>query len=1175
MPDGFSQHTLIAATTPNWEDGYVPPAAEWNAWWAQKLDIGDPIVLMGPYLRLVGGTLTGPLVLAGDPTDLLNPATKSYTDAADTVLASAVGLKLAKAGDTMTGPLVLSGDPTLPLHAATKAYIDAINTALLASKVNRAGDSLTGPLSLAGDPVGALDAVTKQYSDLHVLLTGGTLTGPLTLVGDPTAPAHASTKSYVDAQITATTTFANATFVPLSQKAAALGIATLDATGVIPTTQLPGSVTGTLNYRGGWNAATNTPAMTSGAFADGIKQFVGYYYVVTQSGTTASIDGVTTWVAGDWISSNGTIWQKVQNSTSPYLPLTGGTLSGALTTYGGGTLTALDPRIPDVAYGWQDAAGNVGAFIDTQGGFHMPAAYVAGNPTLPLQLAPKQYVDSTAAAQPFLPLVGGTLTGTETFAGGASMGAAGVYVPDIGFAWQDAAGNIGMMIDPQGAFRMSVAHVSVTPTQSTQVAPKSYVDSAIVAAGPGLVSGTLSPTLLNLQENSIAALDPRIPDIKFSVQDAAGNIIGDIGTNGRLNWQSVMFGTAAITSAAITQITTGAYQVTATGVDQATAAPVLPGVVRVVTADAGTGIVLVSVTGAAWLVYHSGANPLAVYPPSGAAIGPSAPNAPLSLMPGSGVVLWQTSASNFGVMQAGAGGGGGSSVYVGTGFIQPRDEHDRVADTVNVYDLVSGLDPTGVLDNSTAIKTAHDAARTRGYRYLAFPKGVYNTPTLTTAGGVIFVGDGASLKGAYRKMILPMRAGTYGRPAATLVPAHIPRLRAAMAAATTVAPAKIAIVGDSTTALAADTAAGENLKSLLFRALKRQFGNAPFVIDELGIGGSRFDHLAIPGPPTGLTFPAWYTNTSLRWMSYVQSGNYDLVILNFGTNDQINLDIWCIDSVVTEIQAFAHPADIAFTAQYTPQLNNSGTGSRAAQEGREYAEGYIRTYAARKGFGLFDFNRQTTIIRDGWDPLEGSMKLLTIADQNFPYTLPQETLHYAWRGIVSAGVWSHGKLRFQIGARADNLLIIERDAATLRLAYTVQSIATTSPYITSGTIYNSVPYTVTPLDLTTDPVLSYDFEVRGGQVFCRVTAGANFYEINVMCDRYGGLFTPVISWSDGSTSVAVSVKVATAFVPNVYMPQATDDEMFIDGHGADGLTHIQAGGMARVWAPVIDSARFA
>jgi hypothetical protein len=44
-------------------------------------------------------------------------------------ITTAIGEKVAKAGDTMTGALVLSGDPTLDLHAATKQYVDAAETA--------------------------------------------------------------------------------------------------------------------------------------------------------------------------------------------------------------------------------------------------------------------------------------------------------------------------------------------------------------------------------------------------------------------------------------------------------------------------------------------------------------------------------------------------------------------------------------------------------------------------------------------------------------------------------------------------------------------------------------------------------------------------------------------------------------------------------------------------------------------------------------------------------------------------------------------------------------------------------------------------------------------------------------------------------------------------------------
>jgi hypothetical protein len=68
-----------------------------------------------------------------------------------------------------------------------------------------------------------------------------------------------------------------------------------------------GGISGSLNYQGTWNAATNTPTLASGV---GIK---GYYYVVSTAGTT-NLDGITDWQIGDWAVFNGTIWQKVDNS---------------------------------------------------------------------------------------------------------------------------------------------------------------------------------------------------------------------------------------------------------------------------------------------------------------------------------------------------------------------------------------------------------------------------------------------------------------------------------------------------------------------------------------------------------------------------------------------------------------------------------------------------------------------------------------------------------------------------------------------------------------------------------------------------------------------------------------------------------------------------------------------
>ena len=62
---------------------------------------------------------------------------------------------------------------------------------------------------------------------------------------------------------------------------------------------------GALNYKGTWNASTNSPALTSGA---GTK---GDYYVVSVAGST-SLDGISNWGVGDWAAYNGSVWQRVE-----------------------------------------------------------------------------------------------------------------------------------------------------------------------------------------------------------------------------------------------------------------------------------------------------------------------------------------------------------------------------------------------------------------------------------------------------------------------------------------------------------------------------------------------------------------------------------------------------------------------------------------------------------------------------------------------------------------------------------------------------------------------------------------------------------------------------------------------------------------------------------------------
>jgi hypothetical protein len=94
-------------------------------------------------------------------------------------------------------------------------------------------------------------------------------------------------------------------YIPTTEKAQPLGVATLDAGGKVPQSQIP--LMGDLNYQGTWNATTNTPTLTSSV---GTK---GYYYVVDVAGST-NLNGITDWQIGDWAIFNGTVWQKVDNT---------------------------------------------------------------------------------------------------------------------------------------------------------------------------------------------------------------------------------------------------------------------------------------------------------------------------------------------------------------------------------------------------------------------------------------------------------------------------------------------------------------------------------------------------------------------------------------------------------------------------------------------------------------------------------------------------------------------------------------------------------------------------------------------------------------------------------------------------------------------------------------------
>jgi len=117
-----------------------------------------------------------------------------------------------------------------------------------------------------------------------------------------------------------------------SEKGNANGYASLDSQGKVPISQLPSSI---MEYKGTWNASTNTPTLANGT-GD-----TGDVYICNVAGTVNFGAGAITFAVGDYVIYSGTIWQRssgaVGTVTSVAASITGDsvTISGSPVTTSG------------------------------------------------------------------------------------------------------------------------------------------------------------------------------------------------------------------------------------------------------------------------------------------------------------------------------------------------------------------------------------------------------------------------------------------------------------------------------------------------------------------------------------------------------------------------------------------------------------------------------------------------------------------------------------------------------------------------------------------------------------------------------------------------------------------------------------------------------------------------
>lgn len=112
----------------------------------------DPSI---PYVEKVGDTMTGPLILSGDPTQALQAATKSYVDAGDTALQAGLAQKVS---------MVPTGNQTVTQPAGTKLEVNRLNGELNVGQFKSGSSSPDGIANTTAqtDCASGCDAVIER-----------------------------------------------------------------------------------------------------------------------------------------------------------------------------------------------------------------------------------------------------------------------------------------------------------------------------------------------------------------------------------------------------------------------------------------------------------------------------------------------------------------------------------------------------------------------------------------------------------------------------------------------------------------------------------------------------------------------------------------------------------------------------------------------------------------------------------------------------------------------------------------------------------------------------------------------------------------------------------------------------------------------------------------------------
>jgi len=342
-----------------------------------------------------------------------------------------------------------------------------------------------------------------------------------------------------------------------SEKGQANGYAPLDTNNKVPTVHLPDSLVGAVVYQGTWDASTNNPTLSTPDLSN-----KGHYYILSDPGTYSGV----TYAIGDWVISNGSAWQKVDNTQD------------VNSVFGRQGLVVANQSDYDAFYdanvqsNWIEADTNSDAFIlnkpttitqgqaneiaantiktsfpgfgttagtalegntaippgtvtsvsasDTLGAFTLSVANSTTTPSISLSAsgAASQYVDGTGNLQPFPTLPTGTVTNVDAGITGGALSISGVPFATSGsidFSWD---GTDLQYVDGEGNLQTfpSIptlpANIVNTVTAGTNITTTNDATTGdVVVNAPDAIVNTTNPASGPKVANIVCLTDSQYP----------------------------------------------------------------------------------------------------------------------------------------------------------------------------------------------------------------------------------------------------------------------------------------------------------------------------------------------------------------------------------------------------------------------------------------------------------------------------------------------------------------------------------------------------------------------------------------------------------------------------------------------------------------------------------------